>query len=127
LDTDRGSFGGKKIIVLEDEFLLANQIAQVLTKAGANVLGPVKSVSAALQLLASEPDISGAVIDLNLSGELAFRVADRLMAAAVPVVIVTGYERWAVPERFWSWPMYEKPVAPVQVVQALLESIYQYN
>jgi len=81
---------GCRVLVAEDETLVAMLLEDVLADAGATVLGPAATVQHALDLAMTErPDI--AVLDFNLSGESCLRVADALAAAGVPFVIATGY------------------------------------
>lgn len=110
---------GCRIVVVEDEYLIANDIANALEEAGATVLGPVPSAEAAASLIADEPRIDGALLDINLGGSMVFDIADTLVSRAIPFAFVTGYDRWAIPERFADAPRLEKPVKPKQVAQAL--------
>ena len=81
---------GCRVLVAEDEPLVAMLLEDVLLDAGATVLGPAATVQHALDLARTErPDI--AVLDFNLSGETCLRVADALAASGVPFVVATGY------------------------------------
>ena len=78
---------GRTILVVEDEYLLASELARELKRNGATVLGPVASVEKASAALAERrPD--GAVIDINLRSIPVFSFADELVAAKVPVIVV---------------------------------------
>ena len=79
-----------RILVVEDEFLIALELDEALRNAGYQVLGPASSVSAALELLQSErPD--AAVLDVNLAGEWVTPVAEALRGMLVPFILATGY------------------------------------
>ena len=81
---------GCRVLVAEDEPLVAMLLEDVLLEAGATVLGPAATVQHALDLVMTErPDV--AVLDFNLSGETCLRVADALAAAGVPFLVATGY------------------------------------
>lgn len=80
----------RRILVAEDELLLACEVKRMLGEWGCAVLGPVPSVTRALALLDGEPP-DAAVLDLNLRGESARPVAAALAAGGVPFVLVTGY------------------------------------
>ena len=81
---------GKRILVLEDDVLLAIDAAEALEENGAIVLGPVHRIAAALALLEKErPD--AALLDVNIAGATSADVAKRLAAAGVPFVLATGY------------------------------------
>jgi DNA-binding response OmpR family regulator len=72
-----------RILVVEDEYLLADELALELEERGAVVLGPVPTVARALDLLTAEAALDGAILDVNLAGEPAFPVADRLFSRRV--------------------------------------------
>ena len=79
-----------RILVVEDEFLIAMELDITLTSAGYQVLGPAPNVSAALGLLRTErPD--AAVLDVNLAGEWVTPVAEVLRAMIVPFILASGY------------------------------------
>jgi len=110
---------GCRILIVEDEFLLAEDIAHVLDDAGATVLGPVPSVLDALELIAAEKRIDFAVLDVNLHGEMVFPVADALAERSVPFAFATGYDEWSLPERFFMVPRLEKPFRPERLSHKL--------
>lgn len=84
----------KRVLIVEDEALVAMLVEDGLVGAGARVVGPAATVDEALLLIegtASDGGLAAAVLDLNLSGEAVFPVADRLMALGVPFLFATGY------------------------------------
>ncbi len=107
---------GKKILVVEDEFALANELAAHFRSLGAEILGPVASVTAASGFV----DIAdGAVLDIDLNGELVFPLADQLAKRGVPFVFFSGQDEIRLPERFRFSPSLNKP-ANVRAAAALL-------
>lgn len=110
---------GRRILVVEDEYMLAMDLERELQDAGAQVLGPVPSVAAALQLVESTEALDGALLDVNLGGEEIYPVAEELLARGVPVVLTTGYDHRAIPERFADVPRCEKPVDVRHVARTL--------
>jgi DNA-binding response OmpR family regulator len=79
-----------RILLVEDEFLLAMELEDMLRQAGYDVIGPARDVSAALRLLRAErPD--GAILDVNLAGEWVTPVAEVLRAMLVPFILASGY------------------------------------
>lgn len=110
---------GLRILVVEDEYLIADDLRDALLDASATVLGPVPTVSAAKEIIDSEPVIDAALLDINLAGTLVFDIADDLAARGVPIAFATGYDRWSIPERFAKVPRLEKPVRVRQVVSVL--------
>lgn len=89
-------FEDHSVLVVEDEYLVAHEIVDLLEQWGATIMGTVQSPAQALDLLAREtPD--GAVLDINLRGGSAYSVADALEAAGVPFILVTGYDNGCYP------------------------------
>lgn len=95
--TDR--LGGRSILVVEDEYFLAVDLSQELGRHGAEVLGPVATLDAACQIVASATKIDAAVIDLKLHEEKAFLIADLLEELKVPFIFATGYDPAVTPSR----------------------------
>ena len=114
------SLGGRHVLVVEDDFLIGHDLAAALEELGVYVLGPVGRVDDALDLLEETTDIDGAVLDINLGGELSYPLADALVERGIPFVFTTGYDKAAIAARFCEVPRCEKPVAISEVVQALL-------
>lgn len=76
------ALAGRRILVVEDDYLLAESLNDLLVEAGINVVGPVGSVPDALSLVASGQAIDGALLDVNVRGQAVFPVADALMERA---------------------------------------------
>ncbi|MEH3121352.1 MAG: response regulator [Sphingomonas phyllosphaerae] len=110
---------GCRILVVEDEYLLADDLRTGLDDAGALVLGPVATVDDALTLVGAEPRIDGAVLDVNLGGEPAYAVADLLIERHVPLVFTTGYDGTSLPSRFADIARCEKPTTIKLITQAI--------
>lgn len=110
---------GRRLLVVEDDYFWADELSGGLRRAGAAVLGPVGTVEAALSLLGDGPEPEAAVIDLNLRGERADPVVDRLLGRGVPVLLVTGYDGAALSEAYAALPRVEKPVVVASVLAAL--------
>lgn len=110
---------GRRLLVVEDEYLLARQLARELRALGAEVVGPAASVAQALALIAAQAPLDGAVLDMNLRGELAHAVADALVAREVPFVIASGFDSGVVAERHAGAPRREKPVEVAEVARLL--------
>ncbi|HEY4555048.1 MAG TPA: response regulator [Lysobacter sp.] len=100
---------GLRLLLVEDEFVLALGLADLLEDLGAIVLGPVASVDDALALLREVPEIDAAVLDVNVGSELVYPVADALLARNVPFFFSTAQEPARMPERFRSVPLCPKP------------------
>ncbi|NPU09445.1 response regulator [Bradyrhizobium sp. 83012] len=113
------SLRDRHILVVEDEYMLADELRCALGDAGGTVLGPVGTVPDALALIRREGRIEGAVLDVNLRGEMAFPVADLLVERGVPFVFTTGYDESIIPERFSHILRCEKPIAVDGIVGVL--------
>lgn len=107
------------ILVAEDEYLLADELRTELLEAGAVVIGPAATLADAIALLQDAPRVDGAVLDLNLGGEMAYPLADLLLGRNAPFIFTTGYDATAIPARFSSAPRCEKPVDMKRVAQAI--------
>lgn len=90
----------RRILVVEDEYLIADLLASGLADAGAIVLGPVGSLGDALELIGQGAVIDAAVLDVNLGGEMVYPAADKLVENAIPFVFTTGYDPLSIPSRF---------------------------
>ena len=115
------SLKGRRLLLVEDDFLIAYDFAESLRLLGADVLGPVGNIDDALDLLAETLDIDGAVLDLNLGGEMSYPVADALAERSIPFVFTTGYDKAHIAARFAAVTRCEKPVEISQVVRAILK------
>ncbi|GEO18118.1 response regulator [Microvirga aerophila] len=113
------SLTGRRVLVVEDEFFVADDLVQALTRLGAEVLGPVPTRDEALDLLATAEKIDLAVLDINLEDEAVYPVADLLAAQGVPFLFATGYSQAAVPTQYRHVPRWEKPFNPQTLADAL--------
>jgi len=116
--SDTGT-SGPRLLLVEDEFVLAVCLSDWLEDHGAQVIGPVANVADALRLLEQAPEIDVAILDINLGGETAFPVADALRRAGVPFLFASGYDREHMPERFRDAVLCTKPIDPATVARAL--------
>jgi CheY-like chemotaxis protein len=98
----------KRILVVEDEFLIALDIAGVLEQAGLAVVGPAATVNEALAAIERE-EVHGALLDAHLAGEPVSRIADALKARSIPFAFVSGYGREQLPQGHRAAPLVKKP------------------
>ena len=110
---------GWRILVAEDEFIIADELRRALERHGAEVLGPVPTLARAMGLLELEGSIDAAVLDIDLDGEMVWPVADTLIMRHVPIVFMTGYEAGFVPPAYAHLPRCEKPVDACAIENAL--------
>jgi CheY-like chemotaxis protein len=117
------TLAGRRVLVAEDEYMLADDLRQALEDAGAVVLGPVPHLGDVLALIDRHAQIDAAVLDVNLGGEMVWPAADLLSGRGVPFLLTTGYERSNGPERHARVTRCEKPVAPADIVRALAREV----
>jgi len=110
---------GRRVLVIEDEMLVAMEFESLLQRQGCAVVGPASTVDRALALLDhDQPD--AALLDLNLNGEPASAVAVALRTRGVPFVLVTGYgEAQSTEPELQGAPRVDKPVNHQELVRAL--------
>jgi DNA-binding response OmpR family regulator len=109
---------GKSILLVEDEFLLALQLEELVQSHGATVVGPYRSLQDALQA-AQREDFDFAILDINLGGTMVYPLADHLLARGVPFLFLTGYSHANLPEQFRGVTRLNKPSDPAQLIAAL--------
>jgi CheY-like chemotaxis protein len=109
---------GLRILLVEDEAMIAMLVEDMLADRGATVVGPAGAVSAALSAIESEP-IDGALLDVNLGGVESFEVADALAKRDIPFVFVTGYGGAGVRDRYPNVATLQKPFMPEDFDRAL--------
>jgi CheY-like chemotaxis protein len=108
---------GKRILVVEDEMLIAMRLESEVAGLGGKVI-TAASVDAALDIIAST-ELDGATVDLKLRGQRSFSVADALAARHVPFVFATALMRSDIPDRYANVPWLGKPLRPQDVFRAL--------
>jgi DNA-binding LytR/AlgR family response regulator len=119
-----GSLCGRRLIIVEDEYLIAINLAEALEDSGAEIAGLAGSVEDARALIEAEKDrLDGAVLDVNLGGDRVYPVADMLMACRVPFVFATGYDLWAIPGAYAAAPRCEKPIRISILARLLAEQM----
>lgn len=113
---------GVRVLVVEDEALIAEDTAQILAALGCTVLGPAATPEAALGLLGREARPDVALLDVNLAGRSSFSVAEKLASQGVPVVFMSGYSDlgdW----RGKAAAVLCKPVTPAEIASALHRTV----
>lgn len=116
----KAPLAGTRILVIEDEYYLADDLSRALSGAGAEVVGPVGTLHDA-ESKVSEGGFDCAVVDMNLRGDFAYEVAERLGVSGVPFVVMTGYNQSSLPERLARVPRVEKPFAAKDVVDLIVK------
>ncbi|MFC7739631.1 response regulator [Roseomonas sp. GCM10028921] len=116
-----GLLASRRILLVEDEYLIAEAMEAWLRQAGAVVIGPVPRVEQALALIESEAEaLDGAVLDVNLGqGETAYSVANRLNEICVPYLFATGDVRITGDRAHSGRPCLGKPISRGQLLDAV--------
>lgn len=112
---------GCNILVVEDEFLIAEDVAAILREAGADVIGPAASLPEGMRLAAHSDRIDAAVLNIDLDGVMVFPLAEELQARGVRFIFLTGYEEANIPEQFADVPCCRKPTGTTCVIDELTQ------
>src|SRR5262245_26712100 len=108
----------QRVLLVEDEFLLSAVLTADLRGAGYDVLGPFATVGSAMAAVQSET-FDGAILDINLKGELVYPVAEELARRRVPFMFLSGYARINMPEAFRAYPRLPKPANPTDLLRGV--------
>ena len=108
-----------RILVVEDEFFVAEEIADALEAAGFEVVGPCPTVAAALARIADGPSLDAAVLDASLRHASSLPVAEALAERGIPFAVVTGFSADQLPARMAAAPVLTKPLRCEDLVRLL--------
>lgn len=109
---------GLRVLVVEDDYFIADEICNTLRGGGAEVLGPSPDLEHGLDLVKSER-LDCAVLDINLHGDLAFSLASELRKRGTPSIFATGYDQSVLPGAFSDSVRLEKPVDLNELLRAV--------
>ena len=109
---------GLHVLVLEDDYFLADDARLILESAGAAVVGPCHSAEAAFRALDAQA-VDCAMVDINLGDGPSFKTAFALTERGIPIVLVTGYDRNMVPSELSHVPCLLKPADPRKIVETI--------
>lgn len=115
-------FAGRRILIVEDEYFLAEDIRDELERFGVEVVGPAGDISSAIRMIHLEGPIDGAILDINIRGETVFPVADLLMERGVPFVFASGFEPTQEARRYPGFILCRKPLRLHEIAEALFGS-----
>jgi CheY-like chemotaxis protein len=120
---EAASFKGRRVLVVEDEMMIAMLVEDMLEELGCAVIGPAHALDAALQLAETESRIDAALLDVNLAGKPVFPVADALRLKGVPAIFSTGYGDAGLREADKGAPVLQKPFRAGDLARALHEAL----
>jgi CheY-like chemotaxis protein len=116
----------RKVLVVEDEMMIAMLIEDMLDEFGCRLVGPATSVPRALELIASE-SIEVAILDLNLDGKDTYAIADALQRKNVPFIFATGYGSAGLRQEYENRPVLQKPFQQKDLEAALADALDSSN
>ena len=109
---------GLRVLIVEDQYLIADEMRRAVTALGGTVVGPCSTVEDAIAKLKSEK-VQFGLLDISLRGEEVLPVADEMMRRGLPFAFATGYEEWVIPPKYRDHPRIEKPASPIALRNAL--------
>ena len=112
---------GNRVLLVEDESMVAMMVEQVLTELGLCVVGPYGTIDDALQAVRESP-VDAAILDINLGGQSVYPLVDFLTTRGVPTAFISGYGAESVDRRYGHIPLMQKPIDR-QVLLNLFNSI----
>lgn len=113
---------GRRVLVVEDESLVAMLLETILEDMGCTPVGPAATVAEGLTMVESET-LDAALLDVNVAGHQVFPVAEALMARGVPFVFSTGYGEGGLPDEWRGRPTLQKPFTESAVRDALIKAM----
>ncbi len=105
----RNILGGKRVLVLEDDYLIVADLVETLQSLGADVIGPCGTIDQARKHLQSGRGIDFAILDVNLSGRPVFPFAEELRSRGIPYVFATAYDATMIPLNHRDVERFGKP------------------
>jgi len=112
----------RRVLVVEDESLVAMLLETMLEDMGCTPVGPASTVDEGLKL-ASEERLDAALLDVNVAGTPVFAVAEALESRGIPLVFSTGYGEGGLPENWRGRPTVQKPFTEAVIRDALMKAI----
>jgi CheY-like chemotaxis protein len=116
---------GLRLLVIEDEYFIGDDIAHALASLGAEIIGPVPDLADAEGILKYGEAIDAALLDINVRGETVYPLARLLRSRGVPFVFTTGYDKTSVASEFQDVQLWEKPLNIPQLARYLAEVLRQ--
>jgi DNA-binding response OmpR family regulator len=114
---------GRRVLVVEDEYFIADEIRQGLVALGAEVVGPFPNFQDAAAILGKGVEIDVALLDVNVRSEMVFPLARALRSRDVPVVFTTGYDRASLGTEFQDVVLWQKPFNLATALPSLVKMI----
>ena len=116
------ALSGRRVLVVEDESLVAMLLETILEDMGCLPVGPASSVDEGLAL-ATDEHLDAALLDVNVAGRHVFPIAEVLKARGVPFVFSTGYGEGGLPDEWRGHATVQKPFTDAAIRQALMKTL----
>ena len=116
------ALSGRRVLVVEDESLVAMLLETILEDMGCLPVGPASSVDEGLAL-ATDEHLDAALLDVNVAGRHVFPIAEVLKARGVPFVFSTGYGEGGLPDEWRGHATVQKPFTEAAIRQALMKTL----
>lgn len=113
----------RKVLVVEDESLVAMLLETILEDFGCTPVGPASTVDEGIRAAEDEPGLDVALLDVNVAGREVFPVAEALANRGVPIIFSTGYGEAGLPDRWRGAPVLQKPFTEAAVRDALMRAL----
>jgi DNA-binding response OmpR family regulator len=113
------AFAGRRVLVVEDEYLLADDLREILVEHGAEVVGPAATLCDGIRMIEADNRIDFAVLDVQLQGENAFALSAALRDRKIPFVFTTGFGERKIPLEYQDVPRLEKPIETKALIAAM--------
>jgi CheY-like chemotaxis protein len=117
------NLSGHAVLVVEDDYFIAEEICAALRECGADVIGPASDIDDGRRLMERQR-LDCAVLDVNLHGEHVFTLASELHARGVPAIFATGYDSSFLPDAFRSSIYLQKPIDIAALLNAVRTSAH---
>lgn len=111
---------GRRVLIVEDESLVAMLLETILEDMGCVPVGPAASVEEGLALIECEGNLDGALLDVNVAGHQVFPIARALKGRGVPFVFSTGYGEGGLPDEWRGQATIQKPFTEATIRDALM-------
>ena len=118
----RVSHAGRRVLIVEDEALIAGLIESILSAAGWSVVGPVATLERALEAI-ERGRLDAAVLDVRVNGHDTYAVADVLMRRGISFIFVSGFTRKQMPPGYRDCAYIAKPFTPDSILARLEEAV----
>ena len=118
-----GPLAGRRVLVIEDEYFLADDIVRTLSELGARIVGPFGDLGEAIDIVDRDVAIDAAIVDINLRTEMVFPLARVLRARRVPFVFTTGYDASSIEPEFQDVRIWGKPLDLAAMARELTHMI----